>query len=93
MDFFTHFLVGLLISGFTLNRFGFDMILYLGIMAVTPDFDVIFESLNFVRKNKNLAHKGISHSYVFAVVITAITGAIFSFFTKIPFFYIWPLGF
>lgn len=93
MDFFTHFLIGLLISGFTLNRFGFAMVLYMGFMAVTPDFDVVFESLNFIRRNKNLAHKGISHSYVFAVAITAITGAIFSVITKIPFLYVWPLGF
>ena len=93
MDFFTHFLIGLLISGFSLNRFGLAMVLYMGIMAVTPDFDVVFESLNFIRRNKNLAHKGISHSYVFAAFITAITGAIFSVFTKIPFLYVWPLGF
>lgn len=93
MDFFTHFLVGLLISGFTLNRFGFSMVLYMGFMAVSPDFDVVFESLKFIRRNKNLAHKGISHSYVFAIVITAITGGIFSIITKIPFLYVWPLGF
>jgi membrane-bound metal-dependent hydrolase YbcI (DUF457 family) len=93
MDSFTHFLIGLLISAFTLNQFGFAMVLYMAIMAITPDFDVIFESFKFIRRNKNLAHKGISHSYVFAVGITAITGAIFSFFTQIPFLYVWPLGF
>ena len=93
MDSFTHFLIGILISAFTLNRFGLGMVLYMGIMAITPDFDVVFESLKFIRRHVNLAHKGISHSYVFAIVITAITGAIFSLFTKIPFLYVWPLGF
>jgi membrane-bound metal-dependent hydrolase YbcI (DUF457 family) len=93
MDFFTHFLIGLLISSFTLHRFGIGLVLYLGFMAVTPDFDVIFESLNFIRRNKILAHKGISHSYVFAIGITAITGGIFSLITRVPFLYVWPLGF
>jgi membrane-bound metal-dependent hydrolase YbcI (DUF457 family) len=93
MDSLTHFLVGILISGFTLINFGFGLVLYLGIMAITPDFDVIFESFKFIRRHINLSHKGISHSYVFAVGITAITGAIFSFFTQIPFLYVWPLGF
>ncbi|MFX1497234.1 MAG: metal-dependent hydrolase [Promethearchaeota archaeon] len=93
MDFFTHFLVGLLISAFALNRFGLAMVIYMGFMAVSPDFDVVFESFKFIRRNKNLAHKGISHSYVFAIVITAITGGIFSLVTKIPFLYVWPLGF
>ena len=93
MDSFTHFLIGILISWFTLNRFGFAMVVYMGIMAVSPDFDVVFETFKFIRRNVNLSHKGISHSYVFAVAITAITGAIFSFFTKIPFLYVWPLGF
>ena len=93
MDLFTHFLIGLLISAFTLHRFGVGMVLYMGIMAISPDFDVFFESFKFIRRHVNLAHKGISHSYVFAVVITAITGAIFSFFTQIPFIYVWPLGF
>ena len=93
MDSFTHFLIGLLISGFALNRFGIGMVLYMAIMAITPDFDVVFESLKFIRRHVNLSHKGISHSYVFAVAITAITGAIFSFFTQIPFLYVWPLGF
>ena len=93
MDSFTHFLIGLLISAFTLNQFGFAMVLYMAILAIAPDFDVIFESFKFIRKNKNLAHKGISHSYVFAIGITAITGAIFSLFTQIPFLYVWPLGF
>jgi membrane-bound metal-dependent hydrolase YbcI (DUF457 family) len=93
MDSFTHFLIGLLISSFALNRFGIGMVLYLSIMAITPDFDVIFESFKFIRRHVNLAHKGISHSYVFAVAITAMTGVIFSFFTQIPFLYVWPLGF
>ena len=93
MDLLTHFLIGLLISAFTLNRFGVGMVLYMGIMAISPDFDVFFESFKFIRRHVNLAHKGISHSYVFAVVITAITGAVFSFFTQIPFLYVWPLGF
>ncbi|MFX0007625.1 MAG: metal-dependent hydrolase [Promethearchaeota archaeon] len=93
MDSFTHFLIGLLISAFTLNQFGFAIVIYMAIMAITPDFDVIFESFKFIRRNKNLAHKGVSHSYVFAVGITAIIGAIFSFFTQIAFLYVWPLGF
>jgi membrane-bound metal-dependent hydrolase YbcI (DUF457 family) len=93
MDSFTHFLVGILISAFTLYGFGYAMVLYMGIMAITPDFDVIFGSLSFIRRNKNLGHKGVSHSFLFAVALTAITGIIFSLFTKIPFLYVWSLGF
>jgi membrane-bound metal-dependent hydrolase YbcI (DUF457 family) len=93
MDSFTHFLIGLLISGFALYPFGIGMVLYMAIMAIAPDFDVVFESFKFIRRHVNLSHKGISHSYVFAVAITAVTGGIFSLFTQIPFLYVWPLGF
>ena len=93
MDFFTHFLIGLLLSSFTLHRFGLGMVIYMGFMAVGPDFDVIFESIPFIRRNKILAHKGISHSYLFAMVISAITGGIFSLITKISFLPVWLIGF
>ncbi len=93
MDFFSHFLIGILISIFTLNKLSFSVVLYAGVMSVLADFDIILEPLQLIKKSNLLAHKGISHSFSYAAIITAITGSIFSIITGEQFFLAWLIGF
>ncbi len=93
MDFFSHFLIGILISIFTLNKLSFSIVLYAGVMSVLADFDIIFEPLQLIKKSNLFAHKGISHSFFFAAIISAITGSIFSIITGELFFLAWLIGF
>jgi len=93
MDFFSHFLIGILISIFTLNKLSFSIVLYAGVMSVLADFDIILEPLQLIKKSNLLAHKGISHSFFYAAIITAITGSIFSIITGEQFFLAWLIGF
>ncbi len=93
MDFFSHFLIGILISIFTLNKLSFSIVLYAGMMSVLADFDIIFEPLQLIKKSNLFAHKGISHSFFFAAIISAITGSIFSIITGELFFLAWLIGF
>lgn len=93
MDFFSHFLIGILISIFTLNKLSFSIVLYAGVMSVLADFDIILEPLQLIKKSNLLTHKGISHSFFFAAIITAITGSIFSIITGEQFFLAWLIGF
>ena len=93
MDFFTHFLMGILLSIFTLNSFNFSIVLYGVIMAVLADFDVILEPLKRIKDTHLLSHKGISHSYLFALIISGLTGIIFSLITNESFIVVWIVGF
>ncbi len=51
MDFFSHFLIGILISIFTLNKLSFSIVLYAGVMSVLADFDIILEPLQLIKKS------------------------------------------
>ena len=93
MDFFSHFLIGILVSIFTLNKLSFSIVLYAGVMSVLADFDVILEPLQLIKKSNLFAHKGISHSFFSAAIVTAITGSIFSIITGEQFFLAWLIGF
>ena len=93
MDFFSHFLIGIIISIFTLNEFSLSIVLYAGVMSVLADFDIILQPLQLIKKSTLLAHKGISHSFFYAGIITAITGSIFSLITGEQFFLAWLIGF
>jgi len=93
MDFFSHFLIGIIISIFTLNELSFSIVLYAGVMSVLADFDIILEPIQLIKKSNLLAHKGISHSFFFAAIITAITGSVFSIITGEQFFLAWLIGF
>ncbi|TFG12072.1 MAG: metal-dependent hydrolase [Promethearchaeota archaeon] len=93
MDFFTHFLMGILLSIFTLNSFNFSIVLYGVIMAVLADFDIILEPLKRIKDTHLLSHKGISHSYFFALIVSGFTGIVFSLITQESFFLVWIVGF
>lgn len=93
MDFFSHFLLGILISVFTLNKLSFSIVLYASVMSVLADFDIILAPLQLIKKSILFAHKGISHSILYAVIFTAFTGSIFSIITGESFFLVWLIGF
>ena len=93
MDFFSHFLIGVIISIFTLNEFSFSIVLYAGVMSVLADFDIILQPLQLIKKSTLLAHKGISHSFFYAAIVTSLTGSIFSIITGEQFFLAWLIGF
>jgi len=93
MDFFSHFLIGIIISIFTLNEFSFSIVLYAAVMSVLADFDIILEPLQLIKKSNLLAHKGISHSFFYAAIVTSLTGSIFSIITGEQFFLAWLIGF
>ena len=93
MDFFSHFLIGILVSLFTLNELSFSIVLYAAVMSVLADFDIILGPLQLIKKSNLLAHKGISHSFFYAAIFTAITGILFSIITGEQFFLAWLIGF
>ena len=93
MDFFTHFLIAVLISIFTLNMMPLSIVVYACIMAILPDFDIVLEPLKKIFKSNLLAHKGISHSFFYSALISAILGWIFSSITNQPFLKVWLIGF
>ena len=93
MDIFSHFLIGILICTFAFNSLGVEFLIYVSIMAVLPDFDIFLEFFRSTHKSKLLSHKGISHSYFAALIISAISGLIFSLITGEIFILAWIVGF
>jgi membrane-bound metal-dependent hydrolase YbcI (DUF457 family) len=93
MDFFTHFLIAVLISIFTLNSMPLIIVFYACIMAILPDFDIVLEPLKKIFKSNLLAHKGISHSFFYSALISALLGWIFSLITNQLFLTVWLIGF
>ncbi|MFX0177979.1 MAG: metal-dependent hydrolase, partial [Candidatus Hodarchaeota archaeon] len=93
MDIFTHFLLGIIISIFTLNSFGFEIVLFGGIMAVIADFDIFLEPFKKFRTSNLLSHKGISHSFFSGLLISLPFALIFTFITNHSFLIVWMIGF
>lgn len=62
-------------------------------MAVLADFDIFLYPLKRIKNTPLLSHKGISHSYFFAFLVSGLTGVIFSFITNEPFLLAWIVGF
>ncbi|MFX1498225.1 MAG: metal-dependent hydrolase [Promethearchaeota archaeon] len=93
MDIFTHFLMAIFISIYTLYFLPFSIVLYAVILAVIPDFDIILEPLRRIKKSNFLSHKGLSHSLFSAFAFSFITTIIFTIITKEDFFIAWIMGF
>jgi len=93
MDFFSHFLIGILTSIFTLKSLNFSIVVYAGVISVLADFDIFLEPLRLIKNSPLLSHKGISHSYPFSFIISFITGLIFSIITGESFLITWFIGF
>ncbi|TFG30511.1 MAG: metal-dependent hydrolase [Promethearchaeota archaeon] len=93
MDFFSHFLIGIFIAIFALSSLGEDFVILAAVMAFLPDFDIFLEFFRSIRKSKLLTHKGVSHSFFSAFIISAISGLIFSLITGLSFILAWLVGF
>ncbi|MFW9937577.1 MAG: metal-dependent hydrolase [Candidatus Thorarchaeota archaeon] len=93
MDIFTHFLIGIIISIFTLNSFGFEFVLFGGLMAVLADFDIFLEPFKKFRRSNLLSHKGISHSFFVGLLISMPFAFIFTLITHHSFLITWTIGF
>lgn len=78
MDFFSHFLIGILISVVFLSPFGSEYVIYAGTIAIIADFDIFLEIFNSKRKSSLLSHKGASHSYMAGLFVSFITAGVFT---------------
>ena len=93
MDFFSHFLIGIFIAAFALESLGQEFIILAGVMAFIPDFDVFLGFFRRVRRSKLLSHKGISHSFFAALIVSAPVALFFSLITGASFFLVWLIAF
>jgi len=93
MDIFTHFLIGILISFFSLHFLGPTMVIYAAFMAIFADLDVLFfPIINKFLKSPLFSHKGISHSIFFAIVPSFIVSLIIFPILNENFFFLWFIG-
>ena len=92
MDLFTHFLIGMLLGFYTLHPLGYNFVVYAGLMAILPDFDVLFSPLVKITKSNLFSHKAISHTLLFGVLISLVTSIPFSVITGESFFTAWLIG-
>jgi len=92
MDLFTHFLIGMLLGFYTLHPLGYQFVLYAGLMAILPDFDVFFSPLTKIMKSNLFSHKAISHTLVYGVLISLITSIFFTAITGESFLLAWLIG-
>jgi len=93
MDFFSHILIGVFIAVFTLDSLGEEYAVLAGVMAFLPDLDVFLSFFRSTRKSKLLSHKGVSHSYFSAFIVSAFSAIIFSLIMGSSFFIAWLIGF
>ena len=93
MDFFSHLLIGAFIAAFALESLGQEFIILAAVMAFIPDFDVFLGFFRSVRRSKLLSHKGVSHSFFAALIVSAPVALIFSLITGASFFLVWLIAF
>jgi membrane-bound metal-dependent hydrolase YbcI (DUF457 family) len=85
--------IGLLASLSLLIRICPEAIILLWIMSYLPDFDVLLEPFQKIRKMYYMSHKAASHSYVIGLVFTCVISLIISLVRSSPFLEIWLGGF
>ncbi|MBD3340522.1 MAG: hypothetical protein GF353_15545 [Candidatus Lokiarchaeota archaeon] len=93
MDFFTHLLIGALLSVFVVKPFGSEFILLAMFMAILPDLDVFLEFSKKIRSSLMLSHKGMSHSIFTGLALSAIVGFFLSTLWSESLFLVWITGF
>lgn len=90
---FTHLLIGSLLGYQLFSSFRWEYFAFAGFMAFFPDLDVLLESSKKVRSSSLLAHKGISHSFFSALIVSTIPGLFFSLMYNENFFTSWFIAF
>ncbi|MFX1487518.1 MAG: metal-dependent hydrolase [Promethearchaeota archaeon] len=93
MDIFTHILIGVLIGILTLTKLTPEAIIFLWVMSFLPDFDVLLEPIQRIKKSYFLSHKAASHSYIIGLLFTGIISIFISLIRNAPFFQVWLAGF
>lgn len=93
MDIFTHMFMGVLACMLLLTKITPEAIILIWVMSFLPDFDVILEPLQKIKKMYFLSHKAASHSYIIGLIFSGIISAIVSSLRNGPFFEIWLGGF
>ncbi len=93
MDFFTHFLVAVLVGNLLIKELNFQYVIFIGILAIFPDLDIFIEPLKKVWHTYYILHRGASHSYFTGIFISAIAAGIFSIITGNFFFEAWLVGY
>ncbi len=89
MDFFTHFLMGLLIGIAGVSPPRLDFLLFAGIMGLVPDFDAFLKPLQKKSDSLLFRHRGASHSYVVAFMLGLPFGGIMTLITGEPLLFTW----
>ena len=92
MDIITHLVVGALIYIFTFQYFAPGILFYALFFAILPDLDLFLTPLRRKLKSKYLEHRSGSHSYIMGILMSAIIGSFYSFFTQQSFFMVWIIG-
>ena len=93
MDFFTHFLIAVLVGNLLIKELNFQYIVFIGIMAIFPDLDIFIEPLKKFWHTYYILHRGASHSYFTGIFISAFAALLFSLFTGNLFFEAWIIGY
>lgn len=100
MDIFSHFLLAMLVAGFTLEPVGANYVYFVffaGIMSIVVDFDMIFlkplQRHPRFRDSLLARHKGASHSFVAGAGLSALGALVFTLVFHERFLLAWGVGF
>ena len=93
MDIFTHTLMGVLVGIFTLTKLSPEAIILLWVMSYLPDFDVLLEPFQRIKKRYFLSHKAASHSSLIGLIFTGIVSIFISVVRNVSFLQVWIAGF
>ncbi|MFX1571840.1 MAG: metal-dependent hydrolase [Promethearchaeota archaeon] len=93
MDIFTHTLIGILAYFPLVLTLSSESVLFLVVMAIFPDIDLLFEPISRKYKLYYLSHRAGTHSYVSGLFFTGIFSLIISILTNGIFIEIWIAGF
>jgi len=93
MDFFSHFLLGLLLSALTLNTFDIWIVYFASVMAIFPDLDTFLDLIPKIKNSILFSHKGVSNSYFSALIVSTVVGFLSSIIYDNNFMLMWMIGF
>ncbi len=75
-----------------IRPFNFGWVIFAGLMAGLPDFDLVLLPLNKIRESFYFQHRGGSHSLVTAAIVAMPFAGIFTAITSENFFVAWGIG-
>lgn len=92
MDFFSHFVYGILTAILILPTENPVLITFAGFMAVLPDFDVLLLPLQRWSRSYYFVHRGGSHSLITALIVAILPALYLRMTTSINFWIAWLIG-